>query len=484
MITAFLIAVSEAQWQSNLRGDLLLVILGSIIAAIGVTAVVVQLSRWRSAGRVLLWFGLFAGPYGLRLLMNTTQFQMAFGEQQSFWPFVSRFVELATIVPALLLFEDFYGKGWRSSVRWMIWAYVVFATITFATILIERRPDLIPPAGIGTVFLLPAVLLLGRLMGYKSPQVHDRYVLSFGLLALFLTFAHDRIASTRLVNWHANTEPYGLFVLICCLGYAATRRVVANERMLVSLGEEMRAAARIQNSILPRTKPEVGSFQLAVRYAPMTAVAGDFYDFLMIQPGCLGIVVADVTGHGVPAALVASMVKVAVSAHADVGAEPGKVIAGLNSTLCRQVEGQYATAVYVVLHQDKRMGRYSAAGHPPLLLWQRSARTLLELNEGGLLLGVRPSEEYGQTEFMLEAGDRLLVFTDGLVEAVNARGETFGEAHLGKFIVTHQDLPAERFAERLLDEVLGWPENVSTHAQADDITFVVIDIGNMPERIP
>ena len=196
----------------------------------------------------------------------------------------------------------------------MIWAYVVFATITFATILIERRPDLIPTAGIGAVFILPAVLLLGRLMGYKSPHVQDRYVLSFGLLALFLTFAHDRIASTRLVNWHANTEPYGLFVLICCLGYAATRRVVANERMLVSLGEEMRAAARIQNSILPRKKPEVGSFRLAVRHAPMTAVAGDFYDFLMIQPGCLGIVVADVTGHGVPAALVASMVKVAVSA--------------------------------------------------------------------------------------------------------------------------------------------------------------------------
>src|SRR6516164_8633098 len=459
VIGVLLVAVSEEQLRSNLRGDLLLLVLGSIIAAIGVAAVVVQLSRWRSAGRVLLWFGLFAGPYGLRLLMNTTQFQMAFGEQQSFWPFVSRFVELATIVPALLLFEDFYGKGLRSSVRWMIWAYVVFATITFATILIERRPDLIPPAGIGTVFLLPAVLLLGRLIGYKSPQVQDRYVLSFGLLALFLTFAHDRIASTRLVNWHANTEPYGLFVLICCLGYAATRRVVANERMLVSLGEEMRAAARIQNSILPHTKPEMGSFHVAVRYAPMTAVAGDFYDFLVIRPGCLGIVVADVTGHGVPAALVASMVKVAVSAHIDDGAEPGKVIAGLNSTLCRQAQGQYATAAYVFLDQATRVGCYSAAGHPPLLLWQRANRTLLELNESGLLLGVRPTEEYAQTEFMLEAGDRLLVYTDGLVEAVNARGEAFGEAKLGEFITTYQDLPAEQFAERLLDEVLGWPKN-------------------------
>jgi sigma-B regulation protein RsbU (phosphoserine phosphatase) len=484
VINALLVAVSEEQLRSNLRQDLPLLILGSIIAAIGVAAVVVQLSRWRSGERVLLWFGLFAGPYGLRLLANTGPFQMAFGEPQRFWPFVSRLVEFATMIPALLLFEDFYGKGWRSSVRWLIWAYVVFATIGFASIVIQRRPDLLPTAGIGTVFLLPAILLLGRLMGYKAPQVQDQGVLSLGLFALFLTFAHDRIASTRLFDWHADTEPYGLFVLICCLGYVATRRVLANEKLLISLGEEMRAATRIQSSILPRTNQEIGSFQLAVRYAPMTAVAGDFYDFLVIRPGCLGIVVADVAGHGVPAALVASMVKVAVAAQTGIEAEPGKVIAGLNSTLCRQAQDQYVTAVYVVLDQARRMGCYSAAGHPPLLLWRRADRTLLELNESGLLLGVRPSEEYAQTEFSLETGDRLLVYTDGLVEAVNARGEPFGEARLGDFITAHRDVPAEQFAERLLDEVLGWPENARLPAQADDITLVVIDIGEMPQQAP
>jgi hypothetical protein len=122
---------------------------------------------------------------------------------------------------------------------------VIFATIAFANIVIQSRPDLLPTAGIGTVFLLPAILLLGRLMGYKPPHVQDQSVLSLGLVALFVTFAHDRIASTRLFDWHADTEPYGLFVLICCLGYAATRRVLANERLLVSLGEEMRAATRI-----------------------------------------------------------------------------------------------------------------------------------------------------------------------------------------------------------------------------------------------
>jgi len=313
--------------------------------------------------------------------------------------------------------------------------------------------------------------------------VQDRAVLSFGMLALFLTFAQNRFASIGVFEWYSDTEPYGLFILICCLGYAATRRVLANERILASLDEEMRAATLIQSSILPCTNPEVGSFCLAARYAPMTAVAGDFYDFLPIRPGCLGIVVADVAGHGVPAALVASMVKVAVSAQITVATEPGKVIAGLNSTLCREVQGQYATAVYVVLDQARRMGYYSAAGHPPLLLWRRNKQALLKLGDSGLLLGVRPREDYTQTEFTLEAGDRLLIYTDGLVEAENGRGETFGETQLGEFIGAHQDLPAEQFAERLLVDVLAWPPRSKTRTQADDITVVVVDIGNMPEQI-
>ena len=267
--------------------------------------------------------------------------------------------------PRLLLFQDFYGKGWRSSVRWLIGAYVVFATVGFASIVIQRRPDLFPTAGIGTVFLLPAILLLGSLMGYKPPQVQDQGILFLGLFALFLTFAHDRIASARLFGWHEDTEPYGLFVLICCLGYVATRRVLANEKLLISLAEEMRAATRIQSSILPRTNPEIGSFRPRCPVRAHDGGGRDFYDFLVIRPGCLGIVVADVAGHGVPAALVASMVKVAVAAQMGMGAEPGKVIAGLNSTLCHQAQDQYATAVYVVLDQDRRMGCYSAAGHPP-----------------------------------------------------------------------------------------------------------------------
>jgi sigma-B regulation protein RsbU (phosphoserine phosphatase) len=468
---------SEVQFTLRLRGDLPLVMLGSVIAAIGFGALVVQVFRRHSRERFLLWFGLFACPYGLRLITNTSAFQLAFGEPQRFWLFVGAFVDLAMIVPALLLLQDFYGKGWRSSVRGLIWVYVIFATVAFASMLIANRPDLFPAAGIGTVFLLPLIVLWGRLAGYQRPRIEDQSVLSLGLLSLFLTFAHDRFVSAQLLTWHVQIEPYGLFILICCMGYATTRRVLANERQLASLGEEMRAATRIQTSILPRTMPELRSLSIAARYAPMSAVAGDFYDFLAIQPGCLGIIVADVAGHGVPAALVASMVKVAVSSRISEAEHPGKIMAGLNSTLCGEAEGQYATAVYVYLDAERRVGCYSAGGHPPPLLWQRTTRTLLRLNESGLLLGVRPGEHYSQAEFSLQAGDRLLIYTDGLVEATNPDGLEFGDARLEDFINTHEDLSADRFAERVLQAVLAWPVNGNPQSQADDITIVVIDVG-------
>ena len=117
MINALLLAVSEEQLRSNLRGDLPLVILGSIIAAIGLAAVVVHLSRWQSGERVLLWFGLFAGPCGLRLLTNTTPFQMAFGEPEGVWPFANKLVEFATLVPALL------GVIPRQGMEWLRWPW-------------------------------------------------------------------------------------------------------------------------------------------------------------------------------------------------------------------------------------------------------------------------------------------------------------------------------------------------------------------------
>lgn len=486
MIAISLLAFLEEQFTPDPRTDFVLVILGSVIAAIGLGAIAVHIFRRRPRERFLLWFGLFACPYGIRLLTNTAVCRAAFGEPRLAWQLAGAFVDLAIMIPALLLFQDFYGRGWRSSVRWLLWSYATFATLAFTLILLQQRPDLFPTAGIGTVFLLPLIILLGRLKEYRLPWTEDRPILSFGLIVLFLAFAYDRFVRAQLLSWRVwgplspaakePIEPYGVFVLICCLGYAATRRVLANERELASLGEEMRAARRIQSSILPEVAPKVPGFQAAFRYAPMSSVAGDFYDFLPMSPSGLGIIVADVAGHGVPAALVASMLKVAISSGDGNLDHPGKMIAGLNSMLCGQAKGQYATAVYLWLDEAGRTGRYSGAGHPPPFLWRKAAQRLLPLREGGLLLGVRSNEAYPDAEFLLEAGDRLIIYTDGLVEATSPDGLEFGDARLGEFIRKHAHLPADHFAGQLLEEVLTWPGGRNKRPQTDDITIVVIDV--------
>lgn len=459
-----------------LGNDVFLLMVGTVIATLGLVATVAHAFRRKSQQRVLLWFGLFAAPYGVILILRNSVFQLGFGAPTTFERIAERLLAFWTLVPALLLFKEFYGEGWRSSVRWLIGSYIVFAVVAFSFIVLQGRPELIPSPGTGLVLLVPAVLILGRFAGYRSPPLPNKRLLFGGLLLFFLAFSRDHLLNARGGAWRPGLEPYGFLILILCLGYVAAQKVVASESQLMSLTDEMRAAARIQASILPRTLPSTENLEVAVRYAPMTAVAGDLYDFTAVHPDSIGILVADVGGHGVPAALVASMVKIAVSTQTGHHGEPAKVITGLNSILCHEARGQYATAVYVYLDETNRVGRYSAAAHPQALLWRRSTQTLHELNETGLLLGVRPDEKYLESEFAILGGDRLLLYTDGLLEAENAAGQTFGDIVLAQFIEAQQDLKAEPFVERLLKEVLAWSRNSGQPGQSDDITVVVIDV--------
>jgi phosphoserine phosphatase RsbU/P len=133
------------------------------------------------------------------------------------------------------------------------------------------------------------------------------------------------------------------------------------------------------------------------------------------------------------------MVKVAVSSQMSDGADPERVIAGLNSILCREAQGQYATAVYVYLDDANQIGATLPPGIHPCCSGHRETRTLNRLNAGGLLLGVRREEAYSQSEFSFHPGDRLLIYTDGLVEAANVHGEQFGELRLSNFINAHEN---------------------------------------------
>lgn len=459
-----------------MRAAITHLIVSAVIVALGAAAAIVYAVRLRHREKFLLWFGLFSILYGLVLMVRNSVFRMGFGQPQNTGLYVERLIALSAIVPGLLLFEQFYGRGWRSSLRWLTSSYCVLTAAVMCGIVHPSRLEPILFPGTALMIMVALVLALGYFTGYQPPEVPDRRVLFAGLFSFFCAFSIDRVLQTHLDTWHMGVEPYGFLVLVVCLSYVATQRVLADDRRLVSLTDEMRAATRIQEAILPSTLPSLESARIAVRYAPMTAVAGDLYDFPRAEPNCLAVFVGDVMGHGVPAALVASMLKVAVSRTCGHDHEPAMVIAGLNATLCGEARHQYATAVYLYLDPVQGIGRYAAAAHPPALLWRRGKQSLEVLGETGLLLGVRPKEAYAENEFSFEVGDRLLLYTDGLLEAENAAGESFGDAALLTFIREGQEFGAEQFVDLLLKEVLEWSSKGTRAQQEDDITIIAIDI--------
>jgi sigma-B regulation protein RsbU (phosphoserine phosphatase) len=458
-----------------LHDDLFLVMAGTAIFTIGTLSLSAHFASALSRERILLWFGLFAAPYGLALVYRSILVTVGNNWLDLLEVVVGKLIGLASSIPALLLFQEFYGKGWRLSSKWLLWAYALALLSVLSLMAMRDHPKVIPSPGIALVILVPLVLLIDRLAGYRPPPIKGRLIIFGGLLMFFLTFSYDHITNLRARDYRTMSEPFGFLVLTVCLGYVVSRRVAANEAEWIAMTDEMRAARKIQSAILPSSMPHVGNWSVAARYAPMTAVAGDFYGFPLVQTNSMAIIVADVMGHGVPAAIVASMVKVSVFAGAGRSEGPGEIVGNLNRTLCREAPGQLTTAVYVSLSQDG-VGRYCAAGHPPPFLWRRNTQRLEALDAAGLLLGIRNGEVYEERGFKFEEGDRLLLYSDGLTDAENGVGLSFGDTKLPNLLASWQSLPAEQFADELLREVLAWSTDASGPGQSDDITFVVADL--------
>jgi serine phosphatase RsbU (regulator of sigma subunit) len=204
----------------------------------------------------------------------------------------------------------------------------------------------------------------------------------------------------------------------------------------------------------------------------MTAVAGDFYDFLAVDEHRTGFLVADVTGHGVPAAMIASMIKVATQSVVPCAHDPREVLSGLNRMLSAQLRAQLVSAAYLWVDTEKRKALYSAAGHPPLLHWRGGKLQRIESN--GLLLGVLPEAEYPLWEMVIQPGDRFLLYTDGVSEPENGSGESFGAHKLEQVVRNNRLRAPSELLDQLLTEIRGW-QPVSAE-QRDDITLVAIDV--------
>jgi sigma-B regulation protein RsbU (phosphoserine phosphatase) len=250
-------------------------------------------------------------------------------------------------------------------------------------------------------------------------------------------------------------------------------------RQLLLINNELEMAREIQMSILPHETPKILGLEIAARYIPMSSVAGDFYDFIVVDDTHVGILVADVSGHGLPAALIASMLKIALAAQSPHACDPARVLAGLNNSLCGKFKHHFVTAVYIFVDLEKKFMSCGGAGHPPLLLWRTSTGRASEVVENGLLLGLFPEQTYSAVELPVEPGDKAVLYTDGILETKSPSGQEFGDDLFKAFLESNHNLRADVFNDILLKELANWSGNSKGQAQGDDITFLTIDFQSL-----
>jgi serine phosphatase RsbU (regulator of sigma subunit)/predicted ester cyclase len=292
--------------------------------------------------------------------------------------------------------------------------------------------------------------------------IHDRGTL-FGVAPTGKEWATpliviDRVSGGKIVEeWSANiVTPF-------------LEEIEQQARERERVEQELRVARSIQQASLPKEVPELEGWQITPYYQPAREVGGDFYDFLELPNGDLGLVVGDATGKGVPAALVMSTTcgmlrAVALSVHS-----PGEVLERVNDALSARIpSNMFVTCFYGILDPSSGSFTYANAGHD--LPYLRQGGSAEELRARGMPLGLMPGMSYEENEATLEAGDSTLFYSDGLVEAHNPQREMFGFLRLRGLVAEHSgegslvDFLTEKLRSFTGDE---WK-------QEDDITLVTL----------
>lgn len=468
--------------RSELRWDLAQIAAAVAILSIALAALALFFFRRRTRDLTLIYFALLCTLYAVRLLIRPV-FLSLFDESRVFWDYVDWVITCTILLPCLLFLFQVVGPHRRRLFRWLLAAQTVYAV--FGILAAALGVSLARLSGANNIVVLGTTVATALFLvasegrsGRGERLTQEVRIFIAGFLVWLLFIAHANLLGLKILSGH-NVEFLGFLVFVASLGYISAHRAFSNEERLLAINKELEIARRIQSSTLPQGVPSLKGLEIAVCYVPMSAVAGDLYDFLSVDEKRVGVLVADVTGHGVPAALIASMLKVAFAGQAAHAHDPARILTSLNRALCGKFEAHFVTAAYLFVDLEKSLLRYSAAGHPPLMLASRGAGEVREIDQNGLMLGIFPEAAYSSVEIRVGPGDRCLLYTDGVFEAKNTTQEEFGKSRCKEFLKTQRDIPAARFANALIDRIAGFCGHNSARTQEDDITLLVLDFVEM-----
>jgi len=303
--------------------------------------------------------------------------------------------------------------------------------------------------------------------------------------------ARDRTRSEMVAPIISNDEVIGVFdlesddlnaysnddleVLMLLASQVAIiiEKVMLHEQLIEKkrLQGQLEVARQVQLELLPAHDPELAGYDISAYNFPTEEVSGDYYDWVKIYEDEIGIVIADVSGKGVPAAILMAFLRSSLRAATHIGYAPNISMAKVNYLLWESIErNQFITAFHGILDASNGLFAYSNAGHnPPLLI--NANRELRFIEYGEQPLGMFPDTRYHQHHLLFKPGDVLVLYTDGVTEASNPEGVEFGRDRLAEAVKQNYDRPARELIASLEMAVLEWTANLGAN---DDVTFFVI----------
>ena len=297
--------------------------------------------------------------------------------------------------------------------------------------------------------------------GFQTLEALKRGVLDEGVPVIFLTARTDSESRDKGLEAGAVdyiTKPYDRHELSIKVKnhlalYEARKEIEQRNRIMA---QEMEMASQLQRSLLPQTFPRSERVTFSVAYVPTLQASGDFYDVIELPGGRIGFAQVDVSGHGVHSAMIGAMFKMAFQTHTGRDASPSKLLETINDEMFRVLpDSDFLTVFFGVIDPNSLNFCYSNGGHPKPFFFRAADRAILELEEGGPLIGAFDRMDYDEGSLTVAPGDRILIFTDGVTEAngTDDPADLYGEERLRDAFIRHAHLPPDEAIEGILNDV-------------------------------
>jgi len=238
------------------------------------------------------------------------------------------------------------------------------------------------------------------------------------------------------------------------------------------IDDELKQVGEIQASLLPSHLPEIDGYEFGALYIPTEHAGGDYYDCIEMSNGYWGFTVADVSGHGTPAAVIMAITRAIMRSYTYDVINASEAISMVNEILCSNIyTNDFVTMLYVVMNSSNGECNFASAGHNPMLLFEKSNMMVKKLTAQGMFLGVFNDVEYEAGSFSLKDGDIAFMYTDGLIEAMDPNDELYGYDRLISKLIMFNELTCQEIIDNIMADVRDFCKGRKFN---DDITILVI----------